>query len=115
MREETVFLSRDGPSAAPAGESDVPGRGNMRATPRRWARHVHIKTGALRGWCAKCPAERRRKALRSVVRADGYAVAVRRLNFLGNVANRTTNPALRTAARRDVRWMERTLRTKKHS
>jgi hypothetical protein len=85
----------------------------MRATPKRWARHVHIKTGALRGWCAKCPAERRRKALRSVVRSDGYAVAVRRLNFLRNVASRSHNPALHTVAGRDVRWMERTLSPKK--
>jgi hypothetical protein len=84
----------------------------MTTTSRKWARHVHVKTGALKGWCAKCPAERRRKALRSVVRSDGYAVAVRRLNFLRNVASRSANAALHNVAGRDVRWLERTLAPK---
>jgi hypothetical protein len=81
----------------------------MAKKPVKWARHVHLKSGALRGWCAKCPADRRRKALRSVVRKDGYAVAIRRLNFLRNVANRQDNPTLRTIASRDISWAERTL------
>jgi hypothetical protein len=79
------------------------------ATTRKWARHVHVKVGALKGWCAKCPAGRRRRALRSVVRKDGYAVTVRRLNFLRNVAGRRENPGLRTVAERDVHWMKRVL------
>jgi hypothetical protein len=83
-------------------------------TTSKWARHVHLKAGALNGWCAKCPAVRRRKALRSVARKDGYAVAIRRLNFLRNVASRRKNPGLRSVAERDVRWMERALGPKKH-
>jgi hypothetical protein len=75
--------------------------------PRRWSRHIHMKAGALRGWCAKCPAARRHTALRSVQRTDGYAVTVRRLNYLRNVANRRNNPDLRTVAARDIRWLER--------
>jgi len=81
----------------------------MAAARKKWARHVHVRSGALKGWCAKCPAAKRHEALRSVARNDGYAAAVRRLNFLGNVASRRTNAALHAVARRDVRWMERTL------
>jgi hypothetical protein len=78
---------------------------------RKWSRHVHMKAGALRGWCALCPAKKRRAALRSVVRKDGYGVTVRRLNFLRNVANRKNNKGLKLTATRDVRWMEKTFRT----
>jgi hypothetical protein len=63
--------------------------------------------GALRGWCAKCPAAKRHAALRGVVRRDGYAVTVRRLNFLRNVADRKNNRGLRTVAERDLRWVRR--------
>jgi hypothetical protein len=87
----------------------------MVKTSKKWARHVHMKEGALKGWCAKCPAERRRKALRSVVRKDGYAVTVRRLNFLRNVANRRNNQTLRTTASRDILWIERTLGKKERA
>ncbi|MFZ0891439.1 MAG: hypothetical protein WB778_10020 [Thermoplasmata archaeon] len=85
----------------------------MVKTSKKWARHVHMKEGALKGWCVKCPAERRRKALRSVARKDGYAVTVRRLNFLRNVADRRNNRPLRTIASRDILWVERTLGKKK--
>jgi hypothetical protein len=76
---------------------------------KKWARHVHMKAGALKGWCVHCPAALRRKALRSVVRKDGYATAVRRLNFLRNVANRQNNKSLHTVASRDILWLERTV------
>jgi hypothetical protein len=82
---------------------------------RKWSRHVHVKEGALKGWCSKCPAARRRRALRSVARSAGYATAIRRLNFLRNVANRRDNTGLRTAASRDIVWAERTLGKKKRS
>jgi hypothetical protein len=78
-------------------------------TTRKWARHVHVRVGALKGWCAKCPADQRRNALRSVVKKDGYAAVIRRLNFLRNVAGRRKNSGLRTVAERDVHWMERAL------
>jgi hypothetical protein len=80
---------------------------------RKWTRHVHVRTGALRGWCAKCPASKRRTALRTVARNEGYAVAVRRLNFVRNAANRRNNRGLHVVAARDIRWMERALGTKK--
>jgi hypothetical protein len=81
----------------------------MKARRTRWARHVHIKAGAMKGWCAQCPAAKRHSALRSVAKSDGYGVTVRRLNFLANVANRRSNPKLRIVARRDVLWARRHL------
>jgi hypothetical protein len=81
----------------------------MVKTTKKWARHVHMKEGALKGWCAKCPAARRHAALRSVAKKDGYAAAVRRLNFLSNVASRRNNRGLHAVARRDLRWVERAL------
>jgi hypothetical protein len=83
------------------------------AGTRKWAKHVHVRAGALMGWCAKCPTTKRRTALRTVVRKDGYAVAVRRLNFVRNAANRRNNKGLHLVASRDIRWMERTLGTHK--
>jgi hypothetical protein len=86
---------------------------NMVKKTRKWARHVHLKEGSLKGWCEKCPATKRHKALRAVVRKNGYAVAIRRLNFLRNVASRRNNRMLRTIAGRDIRWAQRTLSKKK--
>jgi hypothetical protein len=79
---------------------------------KKWARHIHLKEGALRGWCEKCPAARRHAALRSVARHDGYAKAVRRLNFLRNVANRKDNKRLAVVAGRDLRWAQKSLRSR---
>jgi hypothetical protein len=85
----------------------------MAKTAKKWARHVHMKPGAMKGRCAKCPASKRRTAIRSVVRSDGFAVAIRRLNFLQNVANRRNNAALHTVTSRDLLWAERTLGKKR--
>jgi len=82
----------------------------MAAAQRKWARHVHLRTGALNGWCAKCPAARRHAALRSVVKKAGYTAVERRLNFLRNVADRKHNPTLRSVADRDMRWLGRAVR-----
>lgn len=81
----------------------------MEKAKRKWARHVHMKAGALKGWCARCPAALRHKALGAVVRKDGLGVTVRRLNFLRNVANRKNNRGLHLVASRDLRWVERSL------
>ncbi|MGA8302247.1 MAG: hypothetical protein WA691_06120 [Thermoplasmata archaeon] len=62
------------------------------------------------GWCEKCPAAKRHSALRSVVRRSGYAVTIRCLNFLRNVANRKDNRGLRSIASRDLRWAQKNLR-----
>ncbi len=79
----------------------------MPAPKRKWSRHVHLKSGGMKGWCALCPAARRRRAISAVVRADGYATAVRRLNFLRNVSNRRSNRKLYNVATRDITWMKR--------
>jgi hypothetical protein len=82
----------------------------MATRTTRWARHVHIRQGALKGWCEKCSAAQRHTALRSVARKDGYGTLIRRLNFLRNVASRKDNPRLKTVATRDIRWAQRSLR-----
>jgi hypothetical protein len=76
----------------------------------RWSRHVHMEAGAMSGWCAECPADKRHRAIQSVVREDGYGTTIRRLNFLRNVANRRRNRGLEETAARDLRWAQRTFR-----
>jgi hypothetical protein len=74
----------------------------------KWSKHDgHLEEDGLHGWCARCPPEERHKAIERTVRADGYATAVRRLDFLANVANRRDNEHLHRVAGEDVRWVER--------
>ncbi len=78
-------------------------RKNM--TEEKWASHVgHLEEGGLHGWCASCPPEERHRAIERTVRADSYATATRRLNFLANVANRHDNDQLHHVAREDLEW-----------
>ncbi|MCI4365994.1 MAG: hypothetical protein ACLQD8_00350 [Thermoplasmata archaeon] len=75
---------------------------------KKWSRHVgHLEEDGLHGWCASCPPDVRHQAIERTVRADSYATAVRRLNFLANVANRRDNGSLHRVAREDVEWTER--------
>jgi hypothetical protein len=83
----------------------------MTTSGTKWARHVHLKSGALAGWCEKCPVTKRHSALRQVARKDGYAVLIRRLNFLRNVASRKTNAKLERVAAVDLRWAQKHLRS----
>ncbi len=74
----------------------------------KWSNHVgHLEEGGLHGWCARCPPEQRHRAIERTVKTDGYAAAIRRLNFLANVANRRDNEDLHKVAREDVEWTER--------
>jgi hypothetical protein len=74
----------------------------------KWSNHVgHLEEGGLHGWCAKCPPGERHRAIERAVKTDGYATAIRRLNFLANVANRRDNGDLHSVAREDVEWTER--------
>ena len=82
----------------------------MPTSKQKWARHVHTKSGALAGWCERCPVTKRHSALRKVARTDGYAVLVRRLGFLRNVASRKTNSRLERTAGVDLRWAQKHLR-----
>jgi hypothetical protein len=82
----------------------------MPASKTKWARHVHTKSGALAGWCERCPVTKRHAAMRKIARADGYAVLIRRLGFLRNVASRRTNARLERTAATDLRWAQKHLR-----
>jgi hypothetical protein len=82
----------------------------MPTSTTKWARHVHTRRGALAGWCERCPVTERRSALRRAARTDGYAVVVRRLGFLRNVASRRTNAKLARTAAEDLRWVQKHLR-----
>ena len=76
-------------------------------TKEKWSSHVgHLEEGGLHGWCASCHPEERHRAIARTVRADGYATATRRLNFLANVANRRDNEDLHRVAREDLEWAE---------
>ncbi len=76
-------------------------------TEDKWSNHVHVEEGGLHGWCANCPPEERHRAIERTIREDGYATAVRRLNFLANVANRKDNGHLHRIAHEDEEWAER--------
>lgn len=81
---------------------------------KRWARHLHIRVGALNGGCAKGPAVRRREAFGSVARTDGNAGATRRWHFRTNVVDRQGNAPVRAAASRDRAGAERAFRKQQH-
>ena len=77
-------------------------------TEEKWSKHAgHLEEGGLHGWCASCPPEERHRAIERAVRADGYATAIRRLNFLSNVAHRQDKGHLHRAAREDEEWARR--------
>lgn len=75
---------------------------------RKWSQNVRIRPAELTqyGWREHESAESRHRAIERSIRADGYATTVRRLNFLGNVANRMDNAQLRRTARADERWAQ---------
>lgn len=74
---------------------------------KRWAKSLDLKEGKLRGWTATDGPEKRRRALRTSVNADGYATTVRRLQVLINL----DSPAkVQSAAKADIAWLQRTFR-----
>lgn len=83
----------------------------MASSSTKWARHVHLESGAMAGWCERCPVTKRHSALRQVAPKDGYTVLARRLNFLRNVASRKTNVKLERIAGVDRRWAQKHLRS----
>lgn len=68
--------------------------------------HVHLRKGALYGWCHRCSAEERHKALEKSIRADGPGVTVKRLNRIA-VLDKNRDPELTEVAQRDMRWVQR--------
>lgn len=72
----------------------------------QWSNHVHVEEGGLHGWCASCSTEERHRAIERTIEMDGYATAVRRLNFLASVANRKDNGHLHHVALEDEEWAQ---------
>jgi hypothetical protein len=79
----------------------------MAKRTKRWSKHIHVEQGGLNGWCDSCSVEDRHRSIRTTVREDGYATAIRRLNFLANVANRQDNEKLHDVAREDEAWLRK--------
>ncbi len=84
----------------------VKDRGAPGRTPesKQW---YEPREGALRGWQACLPASERRRILRRIVRREGYATAIRRLNSLRNVS---TNRETDHAAKMDMEYLRRKYR-----
>lgn len=75
--------------------------------------HEHLRHDGLKGWCEACPEEKRHEALERVVREDGYATAVRRLNLLATYSKRD-NPHLHRTALEDEAWLHRRHEREEH-
>ena len=70
----------------------------------KFTNHVHLKSGALHGWCYKCPVKVRHEVLRKVIKEDGPGTVVKRLNFLANV-DENRLPELSEVAIEDMTWV----------
>ena len=53
--------------------------------PVRWAQNIEVREGGLAGWSKDLPHAKRMEILHRLVKKDGYATVIRRLNFLINV------------------------------
>lgn len=74
------------------------------ARKRKWSKGIDIKEGALQGWQKTLPQKRRLQILRRVIRDDGYATTIRRLNFLRNISR---DPGTDRAAKADMLALQR--------
>lgn len=52
---------------------------------KNWSKAVDIKKGGLAGWSKDLPHAKRMTILHQLVRKNGYATIIRRLNFLINL------------------------------
>ena len=68
-------------------------------TPVRWSQRIDVKEGGLAGWTEDMPQKERLTILHRLVRKDGYATVIRRLNFLINIGQ---DPATDRAAKSDM-------------
>jgi hypothetical protein len=78
-----------------------------RGHPGRGPKLIPTREGLLYGWTKKMPAGERRRILRRIVRREGYATAVRRLNAL---RNKSTDRETDAAAKADMLYLQRTYR-----
>lgn len=67
--------------------------------PVRWSQKIDVKEGGLAGWTKDMPQKDRLTILHRLVRKDGYATVIRRLNFLINIGQ---DPATDRAAKSDM-------------
>lgn len=67
--------------------------------PVRWSQKVDVHEGALEGWTKDLSHKDRMIILRRLVRKDGYATVIRRLNFLINIGK---DPETDKAAKADM-------------
>lgn len=71
---------------------------------RKWSQRVDVKKGALKGWSKDLPESERLKILADIANKEGYAVAVRRLNYLINVG---ADPETDRKAKSDMKWLQK--------
>lgn len=72
------------------------------ALKKKWVNKVEVKEGGLGGWKADSTFTTRRLVLNRLVKKEGYATVVRRLNFLSNVSR---DGDVRYVARRDMEYL----------
>jgi len=70
-----------------------------KSAKKKWSKSIDVNEGALQGWQKAEPQKKRLRILRRVVREDGYATTIRRLNFLRNISN---DPGTDRAAKSDM-------------
>jgi hypothetical protein len=124
----TIGFNPDAPTAAPAKPAPAPAAPKPAAAPAKPALAPAAKTnrscrgglvrsrsgrcveplpgarrGGLHGWSKGMAASPRRSLLLSLVRRDGYATIIRRLNWLINISH---DEDTRSAARSDMRWLQ---------
>ena len=61
--------------------------------------------GFLHGWAKKMSSSARHKKVASVVKKEGCATAIRRLNLLANYT-KATSPETHRKARADMKWVK---------
>lgn len=71
--------------------------------PVRWSQKVDVKEGALAGWSKDMPQKERLEILHTLVRKDGYATVIQRLNFLINIGQ---DPETDRAAKADMKELQ---------
>jgi hypothetical protein len=65
----------------------------------RWAQKIDVHEGALGGWSKDLPQKDRLAILHRLIKMQGYAAIIRRLNFLINVGS---DPETDAAAKSDM-------------
>jgi len=70
-----------------------------KSVKKKWSKGIDVEEGALQGWQKTQPQKKRLRILRGVVREDGYATTIRRLNYLRNISD---DPGTDRAAKADM-------------